>query len=86
MRHKRFPIDHLAVAGRDISVRYCDLLVAVNEESEDPAEGPGKAADSGEWTGLDSAAAIASMAALPARAADAAALRNVARPSRAAGS
>ena len=35
VRHKRFPIDHLAVAGRDISVRYCDLLVASNEASSD---------------------------------------------------
>ena len=26
---------HLAVAGRDISVRYCDLLVASHEESSD---------------------------------------------------
>ena len=35
MRHKRFPIDHLAVAGRDISVRCCDLLVASHDESSD---------------------------------------------------
>jgi hypothetical protein len=35
VRHKRFPIDHLAVAGRDISVRYCDLLVASHDESSD---------------------------------------------------
>ena len=35
MRHKRFPIDELTVAGRAVSVRYCDLLVAVNEESTD---------------------------------------------------
>jgi hypothetical protein len=33
VRHKRFPIDHLAVAGRPVSVRYCDLLVAVSPET-----------------------------------------------------
>jgi len=35
VRHKRFPIDHIAVAGRDISVRYCDLLIASHEQSTD---------------------------------------------------
>jgi hypothetical protein len=35
VRHKRFPIDQLTVAGRSVSVRYCDLLVAVNEASSD---------------------------------------------------
>jgi hypothetical protein len=35
VRHKRFPIDHLAVAGRVVSVRYCDLLVASHDEATD---------------------------------------------------
>ena len=36
MRHKRFPIDHLAVAGRTISVRYCDLLIAITDQQPEP--------------------------------------------------
>jgi hypothetical protein len=33
VRHKRFPIDHLVVDGRDVSVRYCDLLIASHEQT-----------------------------------------------------
>jgi len=36
VRHKRFPINALVVGGREISVRYCDLLVATNDESAEP--------------------------------------------------
>ena len=36
MRHKRFPIDHLAVEGRTISVRYCDLLIAITDQQPEP--------------------------------------------------
>jgi len=35
VRHKRFPIDALAVAGRSVSLRYCDLLVAISDGSDD---------------------------------------------------
>lgn len=35
MRHKRFGIDVLVVEGKDVSLRYCDLLVAVQEGSAD---------------------------------------------------
>ncbi len=35
MRHKRFGIDALVVDGRDVSLRYCDLLVAVKDGSDD---------------------------------------------------
>lgn len=35
MRHKRFPIDTLVVAGRAVSLRYCDLLVAISDGSDD---------------------------------------------------
>jgi hypothetical protein len=35
VRHKRFPIDTLIVSGRDVSLRYCDLLVAASEGSDD---------------------------------------------------
>jgi hypothetical protein len=35
VRHKRFPIDTLVVAGRTVSLRYCDLLVAANDESDE---------------------------------------------------
>jgi hypothetical protein len=36
VRHKRFPIDALAVGGRTVSLRYCDLLVAISEGADDP--------------------------------------------------
>ena len=35
MRHKRFPIDTLVVSGRTVSVRYCDLLVAASDGSNE---------------------------------------------------
>lgn len=35
MRHKRFGIDGLVISGRDVSLRYCDLLVAVNDGTDD---------------------------------------------------
>jgi hypothetical protein len=35
VRHKRFPIDTFVVAGRTISLRYCDLLVASSEGNDD---------------------------------------------------
>jgi hypothetical protein len=35
VRHKRFPIDTLVVAGRDVSLRYCDLLVAAADGADD---------------------------------------------------
>ena len=35
VRHKRFGIDGLVVDGQDVSLRYCDLLVAVQEGSAD---------------------------------------------------
>ena len=35
MRHKRFGIDGLVVDGRELPLRYCDLLVALNDASAD---------------------------------------------------
>ena len=35
VRHKRFPIDALVVTGRDVSLRYCDLLVAAADGADD---------------------------------------------------
>jgi len=35
VRHKRFPIDTLVVSGRTVSVRYCDLLVAASDGSNE---------------------------------------------------
>jgi hypothetical protein len=35
VRHKRFPIDSLVVSGRDVSLRYCDLLVATSDASDE---------------------------------------------------
>jgi hypothetical protein len=34
VRYKRFPIDSLVVTGRNVSLRYGDLLVAVDDGSE----------------------------------------------------
>jgi hypothetical protein len=31
VRHKRFGIDGLVISGRELSLRYCDLLVALND-------------------------------------------------------
>jgi hypothetical protein len=35
VRHKRFSIDGLVISGRELSLRYCDLLVAVNDGTDD---------------------------------------------------
>jgi hypothetical protein len=35
VRHKRFAIDELVIGDREVSVRYCDLLVASGEENTD---------------------------------------------------
>ena len=35
MRHKRFAIDALVIGDREVSVRYCDLLVASSDQTQD---------------------------------------------------